>query len=139
MKGLTAPAIKNKTALRASISALGYLPVSFSFSSLTCVVVAAGSIFMDEVPVPAEQMLDVQGLKGPFSCLKCVRSGAFVIAIVPDVPPVTATLASVSALVQSVRWKRRSASLGSTHSRGSSSRFQPLFAHTGLTLPRLLP
>lgn len=25
---------------------------------------------MDEVSVPAEQMLDVQGLKGPFSCLK---------------------------------------------------------------------
>lgn len=31
---------------------------------------AAGSIFMDEVPVPTSQMLNVEGLKGPFSCLK---------------------------------------------------------------------
>ncbi|KAJ8293283.1 Glutaryl-CoA dehydrogenase, mitochondrial [Rhodotorula toruloides] len=54
MKGLSAPAIKNKTALRASIT---------------------GSIFMDEVSVPAEQMLDVQGLKGPFSCLNNARFG----------------------------------------------------------------
>ncbi|KAL7339041.1 acyl-CoA dehydrogenase domain-containing protein [Rhodotorula toruloides] len=35
----------------------------------------AGSIFMDEVSVPAEQMLDVQGLKGPFSCLNNARFG----------------------------------------------------------------
>lgn len=31
---------------------------------------AAGSIFMDDVEVPASQMLNVEGLKGPFSCLK---------------------------------------------------------------------
>lgn len=51
MKGLSAPQIKNKLSLRASIT---------------------GSIFMDEVAVPTGNMLDVQGLKGPFSCLKCV-------------------------------------------------------------------
>ncbi|CEQ41337.1 SPOSA6832_03033 [Sporobolomyces salmonicolor] len=55
MKGLTAPAIKNKTALRASIT---------------------GSIFMDEVQVPQGQMLNVEGLKGPFSCLKFGIIGA---------------------------------------------------------------
>ncbi|GAA5902106.1 hypothetical protein JCM5296_006605 [Sporobolomyces johnsonii] len=54
MKGLTAPAIKNKTALRASIT---------------------GSIFMDEVQVPQGQMLNVEGLKGPFSCLNNARFG----------------------------------------------------------------
>ncbi|GAA5993293.1 hypothetical protein JCM10908_001417 [Rhodotorula pacifica] len=54
MKGLTAPPIKHKTALRASIT---------------------GSIFMDEVPVPASQMLNVEGLKGPFSCLNNARYG----------------------------------------------------------------
>ncbi|GAA5890783.1 hypothetical protein JCM6882_000661 [Rhodosporidiobolus microsporus] len=53
-KGLTAPAIKNKTALRASIT---------------------GSIFMDEVPVPAGNILNVEGLKGPFSCLNNARFG----------------------------------------------------------------
>ncbi|BGP56291.1 hypothetical protein JCM8202_000241 [Rhodotorula sphaerocarpa] len=54
MKGLTAPPIKHKTALRASIT---------------------GSIFMDEVPVPTSQMLNVEGLKGPFSCLNNARYG----------------------------------------------------------------
>jgi glutaryl-CoA dehydrogenase len=50
MKGLTAPAIKNKLALRASIT---------------------GSIYMEDVHVPQENMLEkVTGLKGPFSCLK---------------------------------------------------------------------
>ena len=71
MKGLTAPPIKHKTALRASIS-------TFSIPQDTCRMcfltlrdnTAAGSIFMDEVPVPASQMLNVEGLKGPFSCLK---------------------------------------------------------------------
>ncbi|GAA6042335.1 hypothetical protein JCM8097_003852 [Rhodosporidiobolus ruineniae] len=53
-KGLTAPAIKNKTALRASIT---------------------GSIFMDEVKVPAGNILNVEGLKGPFSCLNNARFG----------------------------------------------------------------
>ncbi|GAA6006027.1 hypothetical protein JCM10207_007313 [Rhodosporidiobolus poonsookiae] len=53
-KGLTAPPIKNKTALRASIT---------------------GSIFMDDVAVPASQMLNVEGLKGPFSCLNNARFG----------------------------------------------------------------
>ncbi|GAA5929312.1 uncharacterized protein JCM15063_004117 [Sporobolomyces koalae] len=53
-KGLTAPPIKNKTALRASIT---------------------GSIFMDEVHVPQGHMLDVVGLKGPFSCLNNARFG----------------------------------------------------------------
>ncbi|GAA5883609.1 hypothetical protein JCM16303_004911 [Sporobolomyces ruberrimus] len=53
-KGLTAPPIKNKTALRASIT---------------------GSIFMDEVHVPQSNMLNVEGLKGPFSCLNNARFG----------------------------------------------------------------
>ncbi|GAA5947620.1 hypothetical protein JCM3765_001005 [Sporobolomyces pararoseus] len=53
-KGLTAPPIKNKTALRASIT---------------------GSIFMDEVHVPEDHMLKVEGLKGPFSCLNNARFG----------------------------------------------------------------
>ncbi|GAA5898346.1 uncharacterized protein JCM6883_000996 [Sporobolomyces salmoneus] len=53
-KGLTAPPIKNKTALRASIT---------------------GSIFMDEVAVPKTHMLNVEGLKGPFSCLNNARFG----------------------------------------------------------------
>ena len=48
-KGLSAPQIKNKLSLRASIT---------------------GSIFMDEVAVPQGNILDVVGLKGPFSCLK---------------------------------------------------------------------
>ena len=49
MKGLTAPQIKNKVSLRASIT---------------------GSIFMDDVHIPTGNMLEVTGLKGPFSCLK---------------------------------------------------------------------
>lgn len=48
-KGLSAPQIKNKLALRASIT---------------------GSIVMEDVHVPKENVLDVTGLKGPFSCLK---------------------------------------------------------------------
>ena len=49
------PAIKNKTALRASIT---------------------GMIHMDNCPVPAENMLpDVEGLKGPFTCLNSARLG----------------------------------------------------------------
>ncbi|KAL8283540.1 hypothetical protein RQP46_005643 [Phenoliferia psychrophenolica] len=53
-KGLSAPQIKNKLSLRASIT---------------------GSIFMDEVPVPQGNILDVVGLKGPFSCLNNARFG----------------------------------------------------------------
>ncbi|KAK2792221.1 hypothetical protein FQN51_001880 [Onygenales sp. PD_10] len=49
------PAIKNKTALRASIT---------------------GMIQMDNCPVPAENMFpDVEGLTGPFTCLNSARLG----------------------------------------------------------------
>lgn len=49
------PAIKNKSALRASVT---------------------GMIQMDDCPVPAENMLpDVEGLKGPFTCLNSARLG----------------------------------------------------------------
>jgi glutaryl-CoA dehydrogenase len=50
MKGLTAPKIKNKLALRASVT---------------------GSVYMEEVAIPAENVLPgVVGLRGPFTCLK---------------------------------------------------------------------
>ncbi|KAH8083593.1 acyl-CoA dehydrogenase NM domain-like protein [Filobasidium floriforme] len=53
--GLETPAIKNKLALRASLT---------------------GSIFMDSVKIPKENMLPgVHGLKGPFSCLNSARYG----------------------------------------------------------------
>ena len=53
MKGLSAPVIKKKLALRASIT---------------------GSIFMEDVQVPQDNLLPrVEGLKGPFSCLKCAH------------------------------------------------------------------
>ncbi|OQE30098.1 hypothetical protein PENSTE_c002G03047 [Penicillium steckii] len=49
------PAIKNKSALRASIT---------------------GMIQMDDCPVPAENMFpDVEGLTGPFTCLNSARLG----------------------------------------------------------------
>lgn len=55
MKGLSAPAIHGKVGLRASIT---------------------GEIVMDQVPVEATQMLpDVEGLKGPFTCLNSARFG----------------------------------------------------------------
>ena len=55
MSGLSAPKIEGKLALRASVT---------------------GEIVMDNVFVPAENMLpDVQGLKGPFSCLNSARLG----------------------------------------------------------------
>jgi glutaryl-CoA dehydrogenase len=55
MKGLTAPKIEGKLALRASIT---------------------GEIVMDNVFVPAENMFpDVKGLNGPFSCLNSARLG----------------------------------------------------------------
>jgi glutaryl-CoA dehydrogenase len=55
MKGLSAPAIKQKLSLRASIT---------------------GEIVMDEVEVPEENLLpNVAGLKGPFGCLNRARYG----------------------------------------------------------------
>ena len=55
MQGLTAPKIENKLSLRASIT---------------------GMIMMEDVFVPEENMLpDVEGLKGPFSCLNRARYG----------------------------------------------------------------
>jgi glutaryl-CoA dehydrogenase len=55
MNGLDAPQIKNKLALRASIT---------------------GSIFMDTVKIPKENMLPKgQGLGLPFSCLNSARFG----------------------------------------------------------------
>ncbi len=54
-KGLSAPAIHGKVGLRASIT---------------------GEIVMDDVFVPAENMLPgVKGLKGPFTCLDSARYG----------------------------------------------------------------
>lgn len=54
MKGLTAPKIDGKMSLRAS---------------------ATGMIMLQDVEVPAENRLDVGGLKGPFSCLNKARFG----------------------------------------------------------------
>ena len=55
MKGLTAPKIEGKLALRASVT---------------------GEIVMDEVFVPEENKLPgAQGLNGPFSCLNSARLG----------------------------------------------------------------
>jgi glutaryl-CoA dehydrogenase len=53
-KGLTTPKIEGKVSLRASIT---------------------GMIMMDEVFVPDEGLLDVKGLRGPFSCLNNARYG----------------------------------------------------------------
>ena len=54
MKGLTAPKIEGKCSLRASIT---------------------GMIFMDNVEVPVENILEIKGLKGPFTCLNNARYG----------------------------------------------------------------
>jgi len=55
MKGLSAPKIEGKFSLRASIT---------------------GEVVMDGVEVPEENLLpNVQGLKGPFSCLNNARYG----------------------------------------------------------------
>jgi glutaryl-CoA dehydrogenase len=55
MEGLSAPKIEGKFSLRASIT---------------------GSIAMDEVFIPAENLLpNVKGLKGPFGCLNNARYG----------------------------------------------------------------
>lgn len=53
-KGLTAPELKGKLSLCASIT---------------------GEIVMDNVEVPVENRLNVTGLKGPFSCLNKARYG----------------------------------------------------------------
>jgi len=54
VKGLTTPKIEGKVSLRASIT---------------------GMIMLDEVFVPDEGLLDVKGLRGPFSCLNNARYG----------------------------------------------------------------
>ena len=54
MKGLETPEIKGKFSLRSSIT---------------------GGIMMDNVEVPAENVLQVKGYKGPFSCLNKARFG----------------------------------------------------------------
>jgi glutaryl-CoA dehydrogenase len=55
MKGLSAPAVKQKLSLRASIT---------------------GEIVMEGVEVPEEALLpDAEGLKGPFGCLNRARYG----------------------------------------------------------------
>jgi glutaryl-CoA dehydrogenase len=54
MKGLTCPKIKGKLSLRTTNT---------------------GMIFMDNVVVPKENMLNVKGLKGPFMCLNNGRYG----------------------------------------------------------------
>ena len=55
MAGLSAPKIEGKMSLRSSVT---------------------GMIMMDDVQVPEENMLpDVEGLKGPFSCLNRARYG----------------------------------------------------------------
>jgi glutaryl-CoA dehydrogenase len=54
MKGIATPHIEGKMSLKAS---------------------ATGSIMMDDVQVPLENMLSVSGLKGPFSCLNKARYG----------------------------------------------------------------
>lgn len=54
MKGIVTPKIEGKFSVRASIT---------------------GMIQMDDVKVPKENILDVKGLKGPFSCLNNARFG----------------------------------------------------------------
>jgi glutaryl-CoA dehydrogenase len=54
MKGLETPKIEGKLSLRASVT---------------------GMIMMDNVRIPKENKLDVEGLKGPFSCLNSARFG----------------------------------------------------------------
>ena len=54
MMGITTPKIEGKMSLRTSIT---------------------GMIFMDDVKVPKENKLSVEGYKGPFSCLNSARLG----------------------------------------------------------------
>ena len=54
MEGLSAPKIEGKLSLRASTT---------------------GMIVMEDVKVPKENMLNVKGMSGPFSCLNHARFG----------------------------------------------------------------
>ncbi|MBE8190595.1 MAG: acyl-CoA dehydrogenase [Alphaproteobacteria bacterium] len=54
IKGLSAPKIEGKLSLRTSVT---------------------GMIVMEDVFVPAENLLEVEGLRGPFSCLNRARYG----------------------------------------------------------------
>lgn len=54
MKGISTPPIHNKWSLRAS---------------------PTGQVVMEDVEVPAENMLEVKGMKGPFACLNNARYG----------------------------------------------------------------
>jgi glutaryl-CoA dehydrogenase len=54
MKGISTPKIEGKHSLRASTT---------------------GMIMLDDVKVPKENILNVKGLKGPFSCLNNARFG----------------------------------------------------------------
>lgn len=54
MGGIETPKIEGKLSLRASTT---------------------GMIMMDDVKVPKENMLNVKGMKGPFSCLNQARFG----------------------------------------------------------------
>jgi glutaryl-CoA dehydrogenase len=54
MKGISTPKIEGKLSLRTSVT---------------------GMIFMDDVKVPKENKLNVQGYKGPFTCLNSARLG----------------------------------------------------------------
>ena len=54
MKGISTPKIEGKHSLRASVT---------------------GMIMLDDVKVPKENLLNVTGLKGPFSCLNQARFG----------------------------------------------------------------
>ena len=54
MNGITTPKIEGKLSLRTSVT---------------------GMIFLDNVKVPLENKLNVEGLKGPFSCLNDARLG----------------------------------------------------------------
>jgi glutaryl-CoA dehydrogenase len=54
MKGISTPKIEGKHSLRASTT---------------------GMIMLEDVEVPKENMLNVKGLKGPFSCLNQARFG----------------------------------------------------------------
>ena len=60
MAGLEAPRIDGKFSLRAS---------------------PTGMIMMDNVRVPKENMLDVVGMKGPFTCLNSARLGRNIVGV----------------------------------------------------------
>jgi glutaryl-CoA dehydrogenase len=67
MKGLSAPQIKGKMALRASITGSSMSAPRRKSSSAD----TPTAVYMEDVQVPQDNMLaKVEGLKGPFSCLK---------------------------------------------------------------------